>query len=139
MMATPLEIAKTAAFAADEKKATDIVLLDLAGVTDVCDYFLICNAENNPQMDAVIDAIEEKVRVNCGVKPVSVEGKAGSTWVLIDFGSVVAHVFKPETRDFYRLENLWGEAPRVEMGLEGAAPARTWGPEPIRDEEEDAN
>ena len=123
MPATPLEIAKVAAIAADEKKATDIVLLELSGLTDVCDYFLICTAANKPQLDAIVEEIEDKVRVNCGVKPISVEGKAGSSWVLMDFGSLVAHVFKPETRDFYRLERLWGEAPRVMLGLEGEAPA----------------
>ena len=121
MPATPLEIAKVAAIAADEKKATDIVLLELSGLTDVCDYFLICTAANKPQLDAIVEEIEDKVRVNCGVKPISVEGKAGSSWVLMDFGSLVAHVFKPETRDFYRLERLWGEAPRVMLGLEGEA------------------
>ena len=123
MPATPLEIAKVAAIAADEKKATDIVLLELSGLTDVCDYFLICTAANKPQLDAIVEEIEDKVRVNCGVKPISVEGKAGSSWVLMDFGSLVAHVFKPETRDFYRLERLWGEAPRVMLGLEGEAQA----------------
>lgn len=123
MPPTPLEIAKVAAIAADEKKATDIVLLELSGLTDVCDYFLICTAANKPQLDAIVEEIEDKVRVNCGVKPISVEGKAGSSWVLMDFGSLVAHVFKPETRDFYRLERLWGEAPRVMLGLEGEAPA----------------
>ena len=121
MPATPLEIAKVAAIAADEKKATDIVLLELSGLTDVCDYFLICTAANKPQLDAIVEEIEDKVRVNCGVKPISVEGKAGSSWVLMDFGSLVAHVFQPESRDFYRLERLWGEAPRVMLGLEGEA------------------
>lgn len=121
MSATPLELAKVAALAADDKKATDIVLIDLTGLTDVCDYFLICTASNTPLLDAVVEEIEDRARVNCGVKPISVEGRAGSNWVLMDFGSLVVHVFKPETRDFYRLERLWGEAPRVLLGLEGEA------------------
>ncbi|MBQ9005439.1 MAG: ribosome silencing factor [Atopobiaceae bacterium] len=119
MAVTSLELAKVAAVAADDKKATDIVLLDLTQVSDVCDYFLICTASNKPQLDAVIEAIEEKVKANCGERPLAVEGRAGSNWVLIDYGVVVAHVFKPEVRDFYRLERLWGEAPRVSLGLDG--------------------
>lgn len=118
MAATPFEIAKIAAQAADDKRASDIVLLDLTCLSDVCDYFLICTATNSPMMDAVMDEITEKVQRNTGIKPFSVEGRAGSKWVLLDYGSVVVHVFRPETRDFYRLEKLWGEAPRVDLGLE---------------------
>jgi ribosome-associated protein len=117
MTVTPLQLAKVAATAADGKKAGDIVLLDLSQVSDICDYFLICTAQNKPQMDAILDGIEEKVKVNCGESPLSMEGRGGSDWVLLDYGSVVVHVFKPEARDFYRLESLWGEAPRVDLGL----------------------
>ena len=70
-----------------------------------------------------MDEVREKVRANCGVTAISTEGREGRNWVLIDFGSVVVHVFKPETRDFYRLEKLWGDAPEVDMGLEGDAAA----------------
>lgn len=118
-----LELAKVAATAADDKKATDLLLIDLTELSDVCEYFLICTAHNRPQLDAVVEAIEEKVRLNCGEKPLSIEGKARSSWVLMDYGTVVAHVFLPETRDFYRLERLWGEAPRISLGLEGEASA----------------
>ena len=121
MPATPLELARIAATAADERKASDIVLLDLSSVSDVCDYFLVCSASSKPQVDAVVDHIEEKLQVNCHAKPLSVEGKASGSWVLLDFGPLVVHVFKPETRDFYRLERLWGDAPRVTLGLEGEA------------------
>lgn len=121
-MATPLELAKVAAAAADEKKATDIMLLDLEGQSDVCDYFLICTAANAHLMDAVVDFIQEKVLKNTGYKPFSVEGRARTTWVLLDYGSVVVHVFQPQARDYYRLERLWGEAPHVPLDLEGAAP-----------------
>lgn len=121
-MITPLELAKVAAAAADEKKATDIVLLNLEGQSDVCDFFLICTAANSHLLDAVVDGISEKVRKNTGYKPFSMEGRARSSWVLMDYGSVVVHVFQPEARDFYRLERLWGDAPRVKLDLEGAAP-----------------
>ncbi len=115
MPVTPLELAKVAALAADSKKADDIVLLDLSGKTDVCDYFLICSAENSRKVDAIVDEVREKVSANCGVSPLSCEGREGLSWVLVDYGSVVVHVFRTETRDFYRLETLWGDAPRIEL------------------------
>ena len=114
---TPLELAKVAAIAADSKKATDLELLDLGGLSDVCDYFLIISASNARMADMLVDEIEEKVYLNCGIKPLSIEGRAGLSWVLMDYGSVVVHVFLPEARDFYRLERLWGEAPRVELAF----------------------
>ena len=126
MAVTSLELAKIAATAADDKKATDIIVLDLSTTTDVCDYFVICTVANNPMMDAVTEAIQEKVRINCGEKPFSVEGRAGATWVLVDYGTVVIHVFREEARDFYRLERLWGDAPHVQLDLEGATPEEEW-------------
>ncbi|MDM8270932.1 ribosome silencing factor [Thermophilibacter provencensis] len=118
MTVTSLELAKVAAHAADSKKAGDIVLLDLSTKTDVCDYFLICTGENSRQVDAIVDEVREKVSANCGVSPISCEGREGLSWVLVDYGSVVVHVFRPETRDFYRLERLWGDAPTVELNLD---------------------
>ena len=117
MSVTSLEIAKVAALAADSKKAADIVLLDLSSKTDVCDYFLICNGENSRQVDAIVDEVRAKVSANCGISPISCEGREGLSWVLLDYGSVVVHVFKPETRDYYRLERLWGDAPRIDLDL----------------------
>lgn len=119
MSFTSLELARVAALAADSKKATDIVLLDLTGLTDVCDYFLICTGANARLLDSVVDEIRVKVGANFGVKPTSTEGRVGLTWVLMDYGSVVIHIFQPETREFYRLERLWADAPRVDLGLEG--------------------
>jgi ribosome-associated protein len=126
MPVTSLELAKVAALAADDKKAFDILALDLTDKSDVCDYFVICTVSNNPMMDAVVEAIEEKVRINCHEKPLSVEGRAGSTWVLVDYGSVVIHVFREESREFYRLERLWGDARHVHLDLEGATPEEDW-------------
>ena len=119
MTMTPLEVARTAAITADEKKAEDILLIDVSGATDVADYFLICTASNNRLLDTVVEEIEERVRLNCGEKPLRIEGRANGGWVLMDYGQVVIHVFLPETRAFYRLERLWGDAPRVSLGLEG--------------------
>lgn len=118
MPVTPFELAHVAALAADSKKAGDIVLLDLSSMTDVCDYFLICTGENARQVDAIVDEVREKVSANCGVSPLSCEGREGLSWVLVDYGPVVVHVFRPETRDYYRLESLWADAPRVELDLE---------------------
>lgn len=126
MAITPLELAKIAATAADDKKATGILVLDLTDKSDVCDYFVICTVSNNPMLDAVVEEVEEKVRKNCGEKPLSVEGRARATWVLIDYGAVVVHVFREETREFYRLERLWGDAPHVRLDLEGATPEDQW-------------
>lgn len=120
MAYTSLELAKVAAISADAKKAFDIEVLDLTGISDVCDYFVILSASNSRQADMLVDEIEEKVFKNCSVKPFSIEGRAGLSWVLMDYGSVVVHVFLPESREFYRLERLWGEAPRVELAFEGA-------------------
>lgn len=124
--ATPLEVARVAALAADDKKATDILVLDLSGLSDICDYFLICTAQNRPQMDAVVDGIREKVAKNCELHPISSEGRQGASWVLIDYGATVVHVFRPESREYFRLERLWGEAPRIPLGLGGDA-RPSWG------------
>ncbi len=126
MAVTPLELAKVAATAADDKKATDILVLDLTDKSDACDYFVICTVSNNPMMDAVVEEVQERVRLNCHEKPLSVEGRAGATWILVDYGAVVLHVFREEARDFYRLERLWGDAPHVRLDLEGATPEDEW-------------
>jgi len=114
---SPLELAKACCLAADDKLATDIKLLDLTALSDVCDYFVICTVANNPQMGAVREAVEDKARLNFGAKPLSAEGRGGSSWLLLDYGTVVVHVFKPEARDYYRLERLWGDAAEVDLGL----------------------
>ncbi len=118
MAVTPMELARIAAAAADEKKATDLLLLDLTELSDVCDYFLICTAANARLLSSVIDEIEEKVKKNTGLGPLSHEGRAGSSWVLLDYGSVVVHAFLPESREYYRLERLWGDAPQVDLGFD---------------------
>lgn len=114
-MAEPLELATCIAQAADDRKATDLVALDLRELSDVADYFVICTANTARQADAVMDAIEERCRENLGVKPFAVEGRDQKRWILMDYGSVVAHVFLPEVRDYYRLERLWGDAPTLAL------------------------
>ena len=118
MSVTPLELAKVAAAAADDKKAYDIALLDLTQLSDMCDYFLIASAMNAHQADAIVDEIEKKVRLNYAEDPISIEGRDGKHWILMDYGPVVIHIFDEETRRYYRLERLWGDAPRIDLGLE---------------------
>ncbi len=118
MAVTPFELARIAAAAADDKKAKDILVLDLSDQTDVCDYFVICTGDNARMADSIVDEIREKIRKNTGLSPLSTEGREGLKWILVDYGSVVIHVFQPEVRDYYRLERLWEDAPRVDVGLE---------------------
>jgi len=100
------EIARAAVDAAANKKADDILLLDIRDVTSMADYFVICSASTDRQVKAVVEGIEEELKQD-GVRAVQVEGEQGSGWVLVDFGDVVCHVFKPTERDYYRLEDLW--------------------------------
>jgi len=97
------------AAAARDKKALDIVLLDLRPLTIVCDYFVICSARNGPHVKAVAEGIEERLKA-AGRRPHHIEGLTSLSWVLMDYGDVVVHVFLPEERAFYDLERLWAEA-----------------------------
>ena len=107
----PAEMAqKVAAYAAD-KKAADIVELDLRGVVGYTDYFVICSGNTERQTKAIHDAIHEGMKKEHGVLPRRVEGLAEARWILMDYLDVVVHVFTPDTRAYYRLEQLWGEAP----------------------------
>ena len=106
-----------AAQAAYDKKGEDVQVLDLTELSDVCDYFVLATGTNNRQVDSIVDEIEEKVAEACGEHPFSIEGREQKTWMLMDYGSVVVHVFTPEARDFYRLEKLWGDAPQLPLNL----------------------
>lgn len=110
-------VARAAAQYAYDKKAEDIVVLDLSELSDVCDYYVIATGQNNRLVDAIVDEIEEKVHKNLGEKPLSIEGREERSWILMDYGSVLVHVFTPEAREFYRLEKLWGDAPQLELDL----------------------
>ncbi len=103
-----------AAAAADDKKAADVVIIDIGEVFAVSDYFLIASGSNPRQVHAIVDGIEERLSEAGGPKPVRVEGKEAREWVLMDYGAFVVHVFHQEQRDFYQLEKLWGDRPRLE-------------------------
>ncbi|ANE22837.1 ribosome-associated protein IOJAP [Denitrobacterium detoxificans] len=117
------EAALVAAKAADEKKATDIMVQEVGELSSVADYFVIATAANNRQVDAIIDAIEEDCREKIGVKPIHREGIEAGTWALLDYGDFVVHVFQPEARDFYRLETLWNDAPVIDLAEAGITDA----------------
>jgi ribosome-associated protein len=99
--------------AAQEKQAADVVLLDLEGLGAFTDYFLVCTGYSSPQVAAICDEIEEQLE-RMGVRRLHREGKAGSDWMLLDFGGLVVHVFTERARHFYDLERLWRAARRVE-------------------------
>ncbi len=109
---TPLDVAHLAVEAAEDKKAADIVLLDVTGLTSIADYFVICSGGSERQLAAIAEAITERVEA-AGWSALSHEGSALSHWVLVDLGSVIVHVFAPPEREFYQLERLWSEAKTV--------------------------
>jgi ribosome-associated protein len=106
-------LALLAARAADDKKASDILIQEVKDTLLICDYFVIVTGETARQVDAITEAVEEKLRVEGGAKPFGREGLDELSWVLLDFGDVVVHIFQPEQRDFYRLETLWSDSPLV--------------------------
>jgi ribosome-associated protein len=112
---TPEEIAAAIARYASDRKALDIVQLDLRGIIGYTDYFLICTGRSDRQTKAIHDAILEGMKADHRRLPERVEGMPQARWILMDYLDVIVHVFTPETRDYYRLEQLWGEAPASEL------------------------
>ena len=108
---TPEEITLAVAGYASDAKAEAIISLDLRELTSVADYFLICTGRSERQVKAIHDRVHLGMKQDHGVLPARVDGAAQSQWVLMDYSDVIVHVFVPELRDFYRLEQLWGEAP----------------------------
>ena len=101
--------------AALDKQAEDPVVLDLRGLSDVTDYFLICHGNSDRQVLAIVDSIEERLRREFDRRPSHIEGRRSGDWVLMDFVDFVVHVFQEDRRQFYRLERLWGDAPSVDV------------------------
>ena len=114
--------ARDAVSAALDRKAQDLRVLHLGRVTDFTDYFLICSGTSDRQVQAIADAIQERLRVE-KVRPLHVEGYNRAQWVLLDYGDLVVHVFQEEPRRFYALERLWGDAPDVTDTFRPAATA----------------
>jgi ribosome-associated protein len=107
---------REAVAAAEDRKALDLKVLHLQQVSDFTDYFVICSGSNERQVQAIADAVQERLRAN-RVRPLHVEGYNRGQWVLLDYGDLVVHVFQEEPRRFYALERLWGDAPDVTAEL----------------------
>lgn len=124
-----VELARAAAEAALDKKAEQVIAIDVSGQLALTDVFVIASATNERQVGAIVDEIEDRVRA-AGAKPLRREGGREDRWVLIDFGDIVVHVQHQEERAFYQLERLWKDCPTIDLGIDdpqalGAArPAR---------------
>ena len=112
-MLTPKEIAAIAAKALDDKKAKEIKVLATAEQTVLADYFVICNGTSTPHIKALVDEVDKQLSM-AGEPPLRREGLRSDIWVLMDFGSVIVHVFTDEARKFYNLERLWSDSEVVD-------------------------
>lgn len=120
----PREVALLAVRYALDRKAYDLLLLDIASISSLADYFLICTARSDTQAQAIAESIRENLAA-IGERPIRVEGFATGQWVLMDYGDVAVHIFLEDVRAFYDLERLWARAKVVEL------------PEPYRSQAED--
>ena len=118
IMNTPKEIAMYAAKVLDDRKGLGIKLLEVTDVTSIADYFLICTGTSNTHVKTLCDSVEEAVTDEMGEALLHREGHRGGTWVLLDFGCLVVHVFTNETREFYDLERLWNDAKEIPLTFE---------------------
>jgi ribosome-associated protein len=107
--------------AALDKKATDVLVLDLRQTPAFTDYFVLCSGQNPRQVRAIADAVEEALRA-VKVRPSHIEGYDRAEWILMDFFNFIVHVFVPQTRQFYSLERLWGNAERIDVSEEPSKP-----------------
>ena len=115
------QLAARIAAHADDRKARDIVELDLRSVVDYTDFFVICSGGSDRQVKAIVEAIEVGCKAELGIVPRRIEGATQAQWVLMDYLDVVVHVFVPEVREFYALERLWGEVPSRAIGAAATA------------------
>ena len=113
-MLTPSEIARVAAKALDDKKARDIKVLKTAEKTVLADYFVICNGTSSTHVKALVDEVDRQLS-EAGEPPVRREGLRSDIWVLMDFGSVIVHIFTDEARKFYNLERLWSDSEEADF------------------------
>ncbi|NNE72460.1 MAG: ribosome silencing factor [Acidimicrobiales bacterium] len=109
------EWALVAARAADDKLGVDTVVIDVGPVLAITDHFVITSGRNARQVRAIVDEIEAQLTAQGGPKPLRIEGRDSMEWVLMDFGEFVVHVFDDERREYYELERLWGDRPRVDF------------------------
>ena len=114
------EWARTAARAASAKGGEDTVIIEVGAVLAITDAFVITSGRNGRQVKTIAEEVEARLKVDGGITPLRVEGLGDSQWVLLDYGDLVVHVFLDETREFYDLERLWSDAPRVAWEDEAA-------------------
>jgi len=109
--------ARVAVIAAAEKKGSDLAVLDVGEVLSIIDLFVLVSASNARQVRTIVEEVEGALTERDGSKPISVEGLADASWVLLDYGDIVVHVFLDETRAYYDLDRLWGDVPRIEVDV----------------------
>ncbi len=105
---TTLESVYKAKDAMVEKKATEILLIDVAKITEIAEYFLLCSARNRLQAQAIADEIMDQLEA-AGIMPLRKEGYENGGWILLDYGAVIIHIFQPEEKEYFKLERLWGD------------------------------
>ena len=111
------ELARLAVDAALDKKAKDVTVMDLRGISGEVDYFVLATGESDLQIRAIVDGIVDRLRQDAGERPLHREGAPGSSrWIVLDYFDLVVHVFDPELRAYYALERLWGDAPMEHVG-----------------------
>ena len=109
---------------ADNKKADDIVILNVRELSSITDYFVIASGTSEPHLRAIVDEISDKLREDHGVRPTTIDGTLQAAWIVLDFFDVVVHVMRQDVRQRYDLETLWGDAPRVKPRKRAVAPVR---------------
>lgn len=114
-MLNPKELAVTIAKILEDKKALDIEVLDVNKATTLADYFVICTGTSTTQIKALAQEVEFKLKTEHDTSPHHVEGYISANWILLDYGSVVVHVFHKEMREFYALERLWKDSPKISI------------------------
>ena len=112
---TTKQLAKTAIEELLDRKAAEIVLLRVTKQTTLADYYIICTGTSNTQLRAIADAVDESMSKQYGLEPKSIEGYRSASWILLDYGSVIVHAFKSDTRQFYDLERLWADAQKLNV------------------------
>jgi ribosome-associated protein len=115
---SPEQLTQAIGALASDKKAIDIVALDLRGIAGYTDFFLICSGGSDRQTKAIHDGIHEGMKKEHDTLPRRVDGLSEARWILMDYLDCVVHIFTPDTRDYYRLEQLWGDVPRLELDLD---------------------
>jgi ribosome-associated protein len=113
-------LARHAVDAVLEKKARDVVVMDVQNVSGVADFFVVCTGDSELQIKAIAESIQDTIRETCDEKPWHTEGTDHREWVLIDYVDLVIHIFSPEKRAFYALERLWGDAPKEVVPDQGS-------------------